>query len=523
MKKFNVVVSSVLCAVMMGSLFSGCGNEAGSKPGSTASAKTGDKKEAPMKIKMVNRLDTNYVMDNNPIIKKMEELNNIKIDLEIPPQANYNDRINIIMASGDLPDLLYIWNLDNKYASFAKEGILLPVDEYLSDAPNIAAKATKEQLQAAFVPDTGKLHAVARPHAGNNFGALIRKDWLDKLGLQMPNTVEEFKAVAKAFTEKDPDGNGKNDTYGVLIKADTVSALTDASVTGVFGVRPLMMQDKNGKIVIPEADGSYMKFLDFYRELYAMKAMDQEFYLNKGNAARDKWKQGKGGILIDVMKSNELFATNTTDLTKANPQAKVDFLFPLKNPEDGKRYSYQTTSVWGGYAITRAAKDPKRIMKFIDWGFSDEGITVTTAGVKGVTYEELDLKTGKLTSTPEQDALRAKSAGWFNFITSVKGIRILNSGKTDEERALYTKHETNFLKDVNIIENIPENIVPGVVDERNKLVDLDKTKLELSVKYIAGQGTKEEVEKFLKDKYVPANKTLMELAQKFHDANKGKK
>ena len=46
-------------------------------------------------------------------------------------------------------------------------------------------------------------------------GLVIRKDWLDKLGLEVPTTPEELLAVAKAFTEQDPDGNGKNDTYGL--------------------------------------------------------------------------------------------------------------------------------------------------------------------------------------------------------------------------------------------------------------------------------------------------------------------
>lgn len=523
MRKLTRILSFTLCIMLASYVLVGCTKEGSSKL-PLVTTKDEAKIETPMKIRMVNRLDVAYVVDGNPVLKKIEELNNIKIDLEVPPLANYNDRINIMMASGDLPDLMYLWNLDNKYSTFAKEGLLLPLDEYLTNAPNVTSKSTKEQIQAAFVPETGKIHAVTRPHVGSNMGALIRKDWLDKLDLKMPTTVEEFKVVAKAFTEKDPDGNGKNDTYGLTIKADAKETFMDPAITGVFGARSLLALDKNGKINIPESDGSYMKLLEFYGELYKMKALDTEFYLNKGTAARDKWKQGKAGILIDSMKSNELFAPSSTDLKKANPAAKVDFMYPLKNPEDGKRYSYQTTSVWGGYAITKAAKDPKRIMKFIDWGFSDEGITVTLAGVKEITFNDFDLKTGKVTSTPEQKAVSDKSLGWFNFITSIKGIRIVNPGTTDEERTQYIQLENNFFKDVNVVETLPESIVPGVLDERNKMVDLEKTKLELSVKYIAGQASKDEVEKFLKEKYVPANKTLVELTQKFYDTSiKGKK
>ena len=62
----------------------------------------------------------------------------------------------------------------------------------------------------------GKTYATDRARALGRNGVTIRKDWLENLGLEEPKTIDEFYNVLKAFTKDDPDGNGKDDTYGLV-------------------------------------------------------------------------------------------------------------------------------------------------------------------------------------------------------------------------------------------------------------------------------------------------------------------
>ncbi|MNC33072.1 Lipoprotein LipO precursor [compost metagenome] len=110
---------------------------------------------------------------------------------------------------------------DMKTPSFlnaARAGQFWEVGPYLKDYPNIE-KAIDPLVKTNTSID-GKIYGIARTRNVARVGLLIRQDWLDSLGLKMPQTMDEIYTVAKAFTEKDPDKNGKNDTYGIGLGSD---------------------------------------------------------------------------------------------------------------------------------------------------------------------------------------------------------------------------------------------------------------------------------------------------------------
>lgn len=97
--------------------------------------------------------------------------------------------------------------LDNSSVRNAlKAGVFWEVSPYLDEFPNLAAISQETRTSASI---EGKLYGIPFQKAVARNGVVIRKDWLDKLGLAVPKTTDELMEVAKAFTEKDPDGNGK--------------------------------------------------------------------------------------------------------------------------------------------------------------------------------------------------------------------------------------------------------------------------------------------------------------------------
>ena len=84
---------------------------------------------SPITISVLNRVNAEIVFYDNPMLKAVEEKTGVTLEIEAPPISNYTDRLQLTMASGELPDLIYTWDFDQKYEKWANDGLILPLDE----------------------------------------------------------------------------------------------------------------------------------------------------------------------------------------------------------------------------------------------------------------------------------------------------------------------------------------------------------------------------------------------------------
>jgi multiple sugar transport system substrate-binding protein len=142
----------------------------------------------------------------------------IKVDITTATLTDFETKLTAAASAHRLPDVV----LDDaaQLGNFESQGIILPVDK--------AKLAGAAQLTDLAWKSATDLHgqAYAVPFSAQANVMLIRKDWLDKLGLQPPKTWDELAKVAKAFTTQDPDGDGKPDTYGLDIPGSTARGYT---------------------------------------------------------------------------------------------------------------------------------------------------------------------------------------------------------------------------------------------------------------------------------------------------------
>ena len=141
---------------------------------------------------------------------------NIDLKLSVLP-SNVSDQDVKIQAAGagnNLPDIFKVSRpvLEN----LVKQGLVAELDDdFYKAMPNRTAKYYSDPDTMNNASINGKNYGMSVPLSTKaNEGLVIRKDWLDNLGLSVPTTLEELREVMKAFTFNDPDGNGKNDTYG---------------------------------------------------------------------------------------------------------------------------------------------------------------------------------------------------------------------------------------------------------------------------------------------------------------------
>src|SRR5690606_31537463 len=145
--------------------------------------------------------------EQDVITKQLNKDLNMNMEFNVVT-TEYAQQLNVRMAGGNAPDVFQVDK--NQLHEYAKQDLLLDIEPYLNQMPQIQANYSKEDLDRSRV--NGSLYAIPkRPYLPMS-SLWVRQDWLDKLGLDRPKTLEDMKAIAVAFKNDDPDGNGKPDT-----------------------------------------------------------------------------------------------------------------------------------------------------------------------------------------------------------------------------------------------------------------------------------------------------------------------
>jgi putative aldouronate transport system substrate-binding protein len=222
---------------------------------------------------------------------------------------------------------------------------------------------------------------------------VIRQDWLDKLGLKAPTTLDEFMTVAKAFTENDPDGNGKKDTYGLCAFIDG-SGLNAAGlgprfdfVYGAYGVAGTWNLTGKGDFGLNVRNPNYMQATEFIKELNDAKVIDPDWPTLKKDEFRAHWKQGKCGMMQENFAALST-KSNYADFDANFPNGYWVAMDPPKGP-NGDSSAGVTIQPARIYAVSQRAVDAGKgpaIAKLLEW-MSTDGYMLLAFGQEGVNYK----------------------------------------------------------------------------------------------------------------------------------------
>ncbi len=217
------------------------------------------------------------------------------------PGGAGEQKLNVSIASGDLPDIIPVGAKQLKQlvdAGLAEDlsGLLEKygspqLKKFMNDNGGLALKT------ATF---DGKLLALPDPAASIDVAALIwvRKDWLDKLGLPEPKTMADVLSIADAFTNKDPDGNGKKDTFGLGLTKDLYgTGLYD--LIGFFEgyhAYNTWIQDESGKLVHGATQPNMKTALGKLQEMFKAGQIDPEFGVKDNTKVNESVVSGKIGM-----------------------------------------------------------------------------------------------------------------------------------------------------------------------------------------------------------------------------------
>lgn len=291
MKKLAVL----LCCAMLALSTSACGGKAASSQESSAAG--GGKATSSQESSAVGEGKTwtgdvvtlnVFVEGNRPSNEKTDAvhqylIDTIGVDIQLTQVAeNAKQQLSLMIADGEMPEVMRID--PDTYLDYARQGAFLDITDDIQNYPNLAEYCAPT---LDFAKVDGRLYCV--PSNGflkTDYTIAVRKDWLDNLNLDVPTTLEDWKNVMRAFTFDDPDGNGKNDTYGFCCRGLTYMG----AFFGAFGAtdKHAYILNDDGTVTTNVISDDYKKALNCLHDLYAEGVIDPEVFTAKGEDVYQK-------------------------------------------------------------------------------------------------------------------------------------------------------------------------------------------------------------------------------------------
>mgnify|MGYP001217451617 CR=1 FL=1 len=283
---------------------------------------------------------------SDEIIDEIERLTDTELKIEWVPDGIYTDKMNTALTTNSLKSATFVKYTDYILVKNAiRSGAFWEIGPYLDEYPNLS-KLDRDILNQAAVD--GKIYGLYTERPSSRQGIILRKDWLDKLGLDEPSTLDELYEVLWAFSNDDPDGNGLNDTFGLTDRNDLIFGAFK-TLSSYFGT-PNNWAIEGDKLIAEFETEAYMDTMRFMRKLYQEGLINQDFAVTSKQVQRDHFIRGAAGVYIGSMTDAQRLAEETM---KVNPEAELTIVNRISGPQGFKIWSIPNYN--GLYVFSRKA------------------------------------------------------------------------------------------------------------------------------------------------------------------------
>ncbi|MDQ8737894.1 extracellular solute-binding protein [Paenibacillus sp. LHD-38] len=369
--KMRKVFSFLLTISLLGALLAGCSGGSGeTKDGNTKEGDTPSKastakpsngeSDKPIKLEIIESGNNLPTPDKDIIKKELDKALNIDLNLTVyPSNDDYVNQLNVRMSSGNFPDLFMVSR--QQLIQFSKQGLLLDITPYMDKLQQTVDYIGEDSVKKGMVD--GKVYGISKSPQIPYNTLWIRKDWLDKLKLQVPTTIEQLKDVAEAFTTQDPDGNGKPDTFGLT----GGKLFAFSPVFGAFGVgMPGNFYEKDGAVVNALYDPAMKDALTLIQQMIASGSVDPELLANSGLQHQEKAIKGQAGMVY-IDWPNMTKEQFVEQIKTVNPNAEWLQMAAPSGPGGQFDGSWDIGAAPGRFAIPKALeKDPEKLQRVFD-------------------------------------------------------------------------------------------------------------------------------------------------------------
>ncbi|RAV21318.1 extracellular solute-binding protein [Paenibacillus contaminans] len=499
------VLAGVGAAVLLAGV-TACGTK--DKPAETgdpkpsAAAETA-KAKVSMKI-MGSFASSNLSETDKLLVQSIEKATNTEIKFDIPPSTGYNERLQLSLTTGDFADVVWFPSPnDAAFLKAVKDGVILPIDDYLKSADNVKKYSYDVSWDALRVNGDGKIYGIPRTTVIRSDGYWLRKDWLDKLNIKIPDnneiTLDQMIDIMRKFSKEDPDGNGKQDTYGFGTAAGADKSMKPIfqNELGLYG-----WQESGGgeyKYMNPQYDvnsDQYTKALELTAKLFKEGLIDPDSPSIDGTKTLERFQSGKTGAIDGFAGHYETFLTAGK---KINPNFELAYVF-VKNEQGEMKGLGQGTGLWGFWAVTRNAKDPQKVVDVFDYMLSDKGWDSIYTGVEGQDYKVENNKRTYV-EPPKETFVRKNMVRRANDY-----MFFINPAMSEEMKQKLVPNIEKAVK--RIVMSKDRDFTPAIA-KTPPYLDFNKKFSEVTTKIIIGDAEPSEYKKVLQDWNTKFGKTYL--------------
>lgn len=397
----------IVTACMMGSvLFAGCSNG-----GNSSSEVTGEISFPlentvvldywmPLNTEVSKRTNT---MADTELYKELEKRTNVKINFLHPPLGQHTEQFNLMVASDEMPDIFeYDMTLYKGGAQKALDDeIMISLNDKMEQyAPNLTKLLSENEewdknvktdegtyFTFPFVRGDARLRVYAGP--------MLRKDWLEELNLSVPETVDEWENVLTAFKEQ----KGASNPFSFVLQQFKDHEI----LSGAYGVSNDMFIDGEGDVQFGPIMPNYKTYLETVKRWFDKGLIDRDFASNDTAAVRTKLMTAKSGATTGG--AGGMMGTLLDSM--AGTDQKFDLVaapYPVLNHGEKPMLGQLDPPAGQNAFISTSCKNTEIAMRFLDYGYSEEGNLLFNYGIDGDSYTVQDgvpTYTDKMMKNPE--------------------------------------------------------------------------------------------------------------------------
>lgn len=318
-----------------------------------------------LKVAGFSRETIKKPFDELQVMMDIEEATNVSIDWDVTPKASWKERKNLILSSGEWPDVFFGAYIieDEEIMSLAADGILMPIEGLIEDyAPNIQAifdeyPEVKDYITApdGHIYSLPTINAYQSPAPGAQF---INKKWLDEAGLDIPTTTDEFYEVLKAFKAR-----GNEDEYPMSFRFEN-GAMGINGMFGAFGVADNVkkMTILDGQVTFTPMTEAYKDGVAFFHKLVDEGLVDIESFSQDNSVYKSKIKNGQVGM-FNMWSLSSVFGA-------AYPESDYVFMPPLTGPNGDQGHFVKESPYMNGkgsFLVTSTCENPEVAIRWADY------------------------------------------------------------------------------------------------------------------------------------------------------------
>lgn len=322
-------------------------------------------------------------------VDEVSELSGFNLDIEFIVPEDYGEKLPVLFASGDLPDMIQTSNItDSKHEGALENGVFLELNDLLEEhGQNILENIPDEIWENAAVSEDGKIYGIPRLLAAPaTMGTYIRKDWLDKLDMDVPETTDDWLAYFEAIKQQDMNGDGDaDDEFGYLMMQQQGF---NELFFGSFGVHPAGWHMTDGKMTPDMIQPEMKDAIAFYRDLYEKEYINPDFNTRTVQEWGTGFLEGKSGSVTMTIQGTKTYA-NPDEFDEEG--VEVELVPPPVGPNGDAGLGLENLGLYDVFVIPAETENPEKVIQYVDWAWSsEEAETFFSFGIEGHNHQVVD-------------------------------------------------------------------------------------------------------------------------------------